>query len=50
MALLLSAQTGEAFTAAQLLGEGEEEQTARLIEAESDAEALIEKMKRSGIA
>ncbi|HZL20541.1 MAG TPA: hypothetical protein VFG23_22610 [Polyangia bacterium] len=50
MSLLLSAQSGEVVTPAQLLGEGEEEQAARLDQAEKDAEVLTQKMIAAGIA
>jgi len=49
MSLLLSAQSGEVVTPAQLLGEGEAEQTERLNQAEKDAAVLEQKMITAGI-
>lgn len=50
MSLLLSAQTGEPITAAQLLGEETNDVATREREAESKLRKLRKKMRKAGIA
>lgn len=49
MSLLLSAQTGEVVTAAQLLGEEAADLESRAVEGEKAVGAMLKKMKKAGI-
>ncbi len=50
MSYLLSAQTGERVTAAQLLGEEANDVASREAEAERDLKKLRRRMKKAGLA
>ncbi len=50
MSLLLSAQTGEAFTVAQLLGEEAQDLASREAEAEKSVKKLMRRMKKAGLS